>query len=210
MYGLDKQHIVLFGYSGHAYVVADIAQLCSYYPIAYFDRNENVHNPYRLSYLGNEEKADWNLFRSCFVFPAVGSNAVRKKMLLLFEKQQLNQLILIHPQAIVATNSSVGNSTMLAAGAVINPLAKIGQGCIINTGAIVEHECVIGNFCHIASGAVLAGDVQLGEGCFIGANAVVKQGVRIGSAVTVGAGSVVVKDIPDGELWLGNPARKRN
>jgi acetyltransferase-like isoleucine patch superfamily enzyme len=55
---------------------------------------------------------------------------------------------------------------------------------------------------------VLAGNVQVGERSFIGANASVKQGVNIGSRVTVGAGAVVLNDIPDGEVWVGNPSRK--
>jgi len=32
-------------------------------------------------------------------------------------------------------------------------------------------------------------------------------GVTIGRNAMIGAGSVVTKDIPDNELWLGNPAR---
>ena len=32
-------------------------------------------------------------------------------------------------------------------------------------------------------------------------------GVSIGNNVVIGAGSVVTKDIPDGEVWAGNPAR---
>jgi acetyltransferase-like isoleucine patch superfamily enzyme len=50
--------------------------------------------------------------------------------------------------------------------------------------------------------------VCVGESSLIGANAVIKPGVIIGSNVTIGAGSVVLRDIPDGETWAGNPARK--
>ena len=46
------------------------------------------------------------------------------------------------------------------------------------------------------------------EGASIGANSTILCGVRIGKKVMIGAGSVVTKDIPDGELWYGNPARK--
>lgn len=60
----------------------------------------------------------------------------------------------------------------------------------------------------IAPGAVLAGNVMVGENSFIGANSVVKQGVTIGNGVTVGAESVVIKNIPDNEIWVGNPAKK--
>ena len=90
----------------------------------------------------------------------------------------------------------------------MNAFSRIGDGCILNTGCIIEHECTIANFVHIAPGSVLLGNVCVGESSLIGANAVIKPGVIIGSNVTIGAGSVVLRDIPDGETWAGNPARK--
>ena len=41
----------------------------------------------------------------------------------------------------------------------------------------------------------------------MGGNVVVSPGVKIGSNVVVGSGSVVVKDIPDGVIAAGNPAK---
>ena len=41
----------------------------------------------------------------------------------------------------------------------------------------------------------------------IGANSTICPGVTIGEGAMVGAGSVVTKDIPSGELWVGNPAK---
>jgi UDP-2-acetamido-3-amino-2,3-dideoxy-glucuronate N-acetyltransferase len=48
----------------------------------------------------------------------------------------------------------------------------------------------------------------LRRGASIGANATVLCGVEIGEGAMVGAGSVVTKNVPAGELWCGNPARK--
>ena len=47
------------------------------------------------------------------------------------------------------------------------------------------------------------------RGASIGANATLLGGVRIGAGAMIGAGSVVTRDVPAGELWLGNPARPR-
>lgn len=49
----------------------------------------------------------------------------------------------------------------------------------------------------------------LRRGASIGANATVLGGVEVGAGAMVGAGSVVTKNVPAGELWLGNPARRR-
>lgn len=45
------------------------------------------------------------------------------------------------------------------------------------------------------------------KGASIGAGAVILCGIEIGENAMIGAGSVVTKDVPPGELWVGNPAR---
>ncbi|MFV0217919.1 N-acetyltransferase [Empedobacter falsenii] len=41
----------------------------------------------------------------------------------------------------------------------------------------------------------------------IGANATILAGISIGANTLIGAGSVVTKDVPDNEIWVGNPAK---
>ena len=45
------------------------------------------------------------------------------------------------------------------------------------------------------------------KGASIGAGSVVLCGIEIGEKAMIGAGSVVTKNVPSGELWVGNPAR---
>ncbi|OUQ19857.1 acyltransferase [Lachnoclostridium sp. An138] len=49
--------------------------------------------------------------------------------------------------------------------------------------------------------------VIIKKGAFIGTQAMILKGVIIGEKSIVGAGAVVTKNIPDGEVWAGNPAR---
>ncbi|GAB3535536.1 acetyltransferase [Pontibacter brevis] len=205
--------IALFGYSGHAYVVADAIKLNGDEIMGYYERAEAQANPFGITYLGYEQDAETLLPLKAEGIPGivgVGENNIRQKVMLFLGSQGVSCTSVIHPTGIVSGMATIGEGTFVAAGAKVNPLAKVGAGVILNTGCIVEHECSIGDFAHIAPGAVLAGSISVGEGSFIGANAVVKQGVRIGSKVVVGAGAVVLKDVPDNQTWVGNPARETN
>lgn len=42
---------------------------------------------------------------------------------------------------------------------------------------------------------------------FIGAHSIILKGVTFGEKSIIGAGIVVSKNVPDGEIWAGNPAR---
>lgn len=204
----NKKKVVLIGYSGHAYVAAEVIQLAGFQLAGYLEKNKMNLNPYDLEYFGNE--SDENVMRVLehhLFFPAIGSNSIRRKIVETLEKSGYHFINAIHPKANISPKVFIDGGTLVCQGANINPLAKIGKGVIINTAAIVEHECVIGDFVHIAPGAVLAGNVTIGKGSFIGANAVIKQGVSMGENVIIGAGAVVLKDVPDNVSCVGNPAK---
>lgn len=42
---------------------------------------------------------------------------------------------------------------------------------------------------------------------WIGHSVMIKQGVSIGNGAVIGMGSIVTKDVPDYEIWAGNPAK---
>lgn len=48
---------------------------------------------------------------------------------------------------------------------------------------------------------------RIRRGASIGAGSTILPGLTIGENAVVGAGSVVTKNIPSGEVWLGNPAK---
>lgn len=51
------------------------------------------------------------------------------------------------------------------------------------------------------------GKVVIEDDVFIGIGAIICNSVTIGRGAIIGAGSVVTKDVPEFEVWAGNPAR---
>ena len=205
----EAKKVYLFGYSGHAYVIIESFMAAGYSIAGYFDFQEANSNPYHIPYCGYEENVDVkSIVKNNFVFPSVGENIIRSKLVAFFEKHQLNQCTLIDPSARISKSCSIGLSTYVGVNAIINAQSRVGQGAIINTGAIVEHECNIEDYCHIAPAAVLCGNVHVGESTFIGANSVIRNNTSVCSNVILGSGSVVVKSIIEEGIWVGNPSKK--
>lgn len=132
-------------------------------------------------------------------------------------------------------NSSAGSNPIGGAEKTIFSLAHggsltIGEGVGISNTAIVSHcRIVIEDDVRIGGGTkiydtnfhsldveertgrrpeqVRTAPVHIKRGAFIGAHCMILKGVTIGENSIIGAGSVVTRDIPDHEIWGGNPAR---
>lgn len=205
---LDNK-IILAGYSGHGYVVADAAIKSGLKLKHYSDLKINTNNFFNLQYLGSEIEMDFNYWNEDISFVlGVGNNEIRKKIFNLILSHDKEILNVIHPTVDFSDFFSIGIGNFLAKNVSITPLVTLGNANILNTGCVVDHECQIGNFVHIGPGAILAGNVQVEDCCFVGANAVIREGVRLGENTVVGAGSVVLKDFPANSKIVGNPARQ--
>jgi serine O-acetyltransferase len=91
--------------------------------------------------------------------------------------------------------------------------ADIGPGLYIgHFGALRVRSCRIGANCSIGRLTEIApaatGDgPMIGDRVWIGGHVRIVGAYQIGSDSTVSAGAVVLRDIPDGALCMGNPAR---
>jgi sugar O-acyltransferase (sialic acid O-acetyltransferase NeuD family) len=206
---LESRNLIVFGYSGHSYVVIEIAVSNGWKISGYYDKKKSLNDPYEISYLGVESDDSLRNHQFNVVgFPATGNNKIRQKTVELLRRNGINETAIISSDSVISPKSIIEPSTFVSARVVINCFCNIGNGCIINTGSIIEHECQIGAYTHVAPGAVLAGGVKVGSSSFIGANSTVRQGVRIGNDVIIGAGSTVLRNIPDNETWVGSPAKR--
>lgn len=190
--------VYLYGASGHAKVVKDIAKLAYVDVPCLIDDNPAVKELDGLKVVHSAEGLSP-------LIVTIGDCQTRRKIV---EKLGVREyLTVVHPKAVLADSVKLGTGTVVMAGAVLNPYATVGDHCIINTSASIDHDCKIHDFVHIAPHCTLCGEVEVGEGTWVGAGTTIIQGIHIGKDCFIGAGSVVVKNVPDGSLCYGNPSR---
>lgn len=143
------------------------------------------------------------------VIVAIGDNRRRREVSAALAAAGERFGIARHPFSSVAPDVTLPPGAMVSAGAVVSPRATLGEGVLLNTNACVDHDTAVGAYAHVSPGATVGARCVIGVETLVGLGACVLSGVRIGAGTVVGAGAVVVRDLQDGVVAYGNPARVR-
>ena len=146
-------------------------------------------------------------YKDCELIITPDSPAVRKKIVAHYGKIGYTFATVISPNAFVSKYASLGQGCIIQAGANISAGCKISNYVKLNVNSNVMHDNIIGDYTTIAPNAVLLGYVTVGEMAYIGANSTILPRTLIGKSTLIGAGAVVTKDVMDGVVVKGVPAK---
>lgn len=107
---------------------------------------------------------------------------------------------------IIGNDVEIGANSQIAKGSLSDTI--IEDGCKMNGLCFIAHNCHLEKNVWITGNTMLCGSVYVGKNTTIFSSVIIRDQRSIGERVTIGMGSVVTKSVPDGETWLGNPARK--
>lgn len=127
------------------------------------------------------------------------------------------QFVVILKEATIGENCNICSHCLIENKVVIGNRVTIKSGVQIWDGITLEDDVFIGPNVTFTNDRYPRSKQYLDQypatliksGASIGANATILPGITIGEMAMIGAGAVVTKNIPDGELWLGNPAKFR-
>lgn len=127
-------------------------------------------------------------------------------------------------RAVMEDGSNIGPMSHLRPGARLGPGVHVGNFGEINrstlgAGTKMGHfsyvgDATVGENVNIGAGAITANydgkhkhPTAIGDGAFIGSDTILRAPITVGTESRTGAGSVVTKNVPDGMLAVGVPAR---
>ena len=122
---------------------------------------------------------------------------------------------------VVFPNAKVGSNCNICSHCLIENDVVIGDNVTIKCGVQLWDGIRIADNVFVGPNVTFTNDkyprskqypdtfwqTTISKGASIGAGAVILCGITIGEKAMIAAGSVVTKDVPAGELWMGNPAK---
>lgn len=203
--------IVIIGAGGFgrevAMLIEDINKIeKTYNLIGFVDDREDLIGRQINGYavLGNLE---WLLDKKLYI--AIGIGEPNTKSIIVNKLKDSNNRYpnLIHPNAIVSEQVSLGKGCIITAGTIITVNIIIKDFVTVNLDTTIGHDVTLHDFVTVLPSVNISGNVEIKESTMIGTGSAIIQGLTIGSNTTVGAGSVVIRNIPDNCVSVGNPAK---
>ena len=108
---------------------------------------------------------------------------------------------------IIGNDVEIGANSQIAKGSLSDTI--IEDGCKMNGLCFIAHNCHLEENVWITGNTMLCGSVHVKKNTTIFSSVIIRDQRTIGESAVIGMGAVVTKDVPDGEMWIGNPAHKK-
>lgn len=106
---------------------------------------------------------------------------------------------------VIEEGVQIGANTVIARGAIDNTV--IHKKTKIDNQCFISHNVEIGEDTFVVGETIMFGSSSTGNMAYISGNATIRNGIHIGDKAMVGMGAVVVKNVDEGKIVKGNPAR---
>lgn len=111
-------------------------------------------------------------------------------------------------QTVIEDNVEIGAQNVIHR-SLFEGATTIGENAKLDTNIYIAHNCFVGENAVITSGCVMCGSSTMQSGSWLGPNSSVLNKVVVGAESMIGMGSVVTRNISQGTLAYGVPAKEK-
>lgn len=156
---------------------------------------------------GMDELNQWSKPLSIII--AIGSPSAKEKIVTEINNDNVDYPSLSHPTLIIGNKNSVniGKGCIICANNIITTESIIGNFVTLNLACTIGHDTKIGDYCSFMPASNISGEVTIDKGVYCGTGTKIINQLHIGQWATIGAGAVVIRDVPDGAVVAGVPAK---
>jgi putative colanic acid biosynthesis acetyltransferase WcaF len=153
----------------------------------------------------------WKIVGSVLFRPSFHNWYGWRRMILRMFGAKVGVGVRIRPSANIEIpwNLDLGDYAAIGDHAILYSLGTITLGKMSSISQYA-HLCAGTHDYRRASFPLVRLPITIGDEAWIAADAFVGPGVTVGRRAIVGARATVVRDVPAGEIWAGNPARRVN
>ena len=206
------KRLILIGSGFHSKIVYDEILRQKKYKVLGYLSNDNKKNHVikKIKYLGKLDNLKKLKFKYFFCIIAIGQGDIREKVLKEINKLgiKIKWAKIISKDAIISTNTKIGEGSVIISGSIINVGTKIGIHCLINTGSSIDHDNHFKDFSGCGPRTITGGNVNIGKASYIGLGSVVKNNIKISDNTIIGASSLVLKNCKKNSIYFGSPAKR--
>lgn len=137
-------------------------------------------------------------------------NAFRQEVFAMAKSAGFDLVTAIHPSVEMSRSATVGEGSVVFAGAVMQTQVIVGRNVIIATNSQLDHETIVEDHVLVSAGVTVGARVRIQESALLAIGSVVVSDRTIGKGAVVAAGAVVVEDVPPGSRVFGIPAKPKD
>ncbi len=160
-----KPSIVIIGAGGHGKVVYDaILAQNKYKVLGFVDNKLSIGTVVidKVAVICSQENVLTLTSKVDYFIVAIGDNEARARAFISLI-QFLKPATIIHQNAAIGSEVSIGVGTVVLANAIINAMCNIGENTIVNSGVIIDHEANIGNHVYLKLATIVGNNSNVND-----------------------------------------------
>lgn len=114
---------------------------------------------------------------------------------------------IIHKSVFIGKGAIIEPGAFIMYNTYIGPQAHVGKCSLVMANCSIGHDTSIGDLCHCSVGTIMTGYSKLGLCADLGVGACLLAYKVVNDYGMLGASALGTKDVPEGEIWVGTPAK---